>query len=67
MKNILLLAMSTLPKETEKDNYYQYQKGEVFVARSQLEPITYMIDSERKKWERNWIKLLFWRQQKHWS
>ncbi len=49
MKNILLLAMSTLPKETEKDNYYQYQKGEVFVARSQLEPITYMIDSERKK------------------
>lgn len=49
MKNILLLAMSTLPKETEKDNYYQYQKGEVFVARSQLEPITYMIDSERKR------------------
>ncbi len=49
MRNILLLAMSTLPNDIEKDNYYQYQEGEIFAARSQLEPVTYMIDSERKK------------------
>jgi len=49
LRNILLLAMSTLPNDIEKDNYYQYQEGEIFAARSQLEPVTYMIDSERKK------------------
>ena len=49
MRNILLLSMSTLPNDIEKDNYYQYQEGEIFAARSQLEPVTYMIDRERKK------------------
>ena len=49
MKNVLLLAMSTLPNNIQKDNYYQYQNGEVFTARSQLEPITHMLSEERKK------------------
>lgn len=48
MKNILLLAMSTLGRI--EDNYYQYREdGEVFTARSQLEPITHMLSDERKK------------------
>lgn len=48
MKNVLLLAMSTLGREI-KDNYYRYQDGEVFTAQSQLEPITHMLSDERKK------------------
>lgn len=48
MKNILLLAMSTLGREI-KDNYYTYGNGEVLVGQSQLEPITQMVSLERKK------------------
>lgn len=53
MKNVLILAMSTLPKDIEHDNYYQYQDEDgdevVFTARSQLEPITYMLCRELGK------------------
>ena len=52
VKNVLLLAMSILPKEL-KENYYQYQNedGEevVFSAISQLEPITRMLNSKLGK------------------
>ena len=48
MKNILLLAMSTLGREI-KDNYYTYGDGEVLVGQSQLEPITHMVSLERKR------------------
>lgn len=54
VKNVLLLAMSILPKNAEqKENYYQYQNedGEdvVFPAISQLEPITRMLNSRLGK------------------
>lgn len=49
MRNILLLAMSTLPNDIEKDNYYCYEGGETFAARSQLEPITHMLVRKRKE------------------
>lgn len=48
MKNILLLAMSTLGREI-KDNYYTYKDGEILVGQSQLEPIMHMVSLERKK------------------
>ncbi len=48
MKNILLLAMSTLGREI-RDNYYTYGNREVLVGQSQLEPITHMVSLERKK------------------
>lgn len=48
MKNVLLLAMSTLGR-TVQDNYYRYGNGEVFSGRSQLEPITRMLDMKRRE------------------
>lgn len=47
MKNVLLLAMSTLGRET-KDNFYLWD-GTIYVGQSQLEPITHMLSDERKK------------------
>lgn len=57
MKNVLLLAMSTLPKNIDKPDYYQYENAdgevEVIEAISQLEPITHMLSKElRKKGEK---------------
>lgn len=49
MRNILLLAMSTLPDNIEKDSYYWYEGGETFAARSQLEPITRMLVRKRRE------------------
>lgn len=48
MKNILLLAMSTLGREI-RDNYYTWEDGEILVGQSQLEPITHMVSLERRK------------------
>lgn len=48
MKNVLLLAMSILGR-ADQENYYQYGSGEVFSGVSQLEPITRMLDLERRK------------------
>ncbi len=53
MKNVLLLAMSTLPKDIKKENRYQYQNEngevEVLTAISQLEPVTHMLNNELGK------------------
>lgn len=48
MRNVLLLAMSTLNKEI-KDGYYQTETGKLYVAQSQLEPITHMLYDERRQ------------------
>lgn len=48
MKNILLLAMSTLPGEI-KDHYYSFENEEPFPAQSQLEPITHWLVNKRRE------------------
>lgn len=59
-KNILLLAMSTLPNDLNKENYYSYAGNDIvtndpaspmqpFKAKSQLEPVTRLLAEQLKK------------------
>lgn len=52
MKNVLLLAMSILPRDFERDNYYKDSDGNVYVARSQLEPVTHMLFDKYRNTEK---------------